>query len=374
MPFASAHNPRRILMTADTVGGVWTYALDLARALKDNHIEIALATMGAPLNEAQWNAVRALPHVTVYESRYKLEWMDHPWDDVEAAGRWLLDLEAQVQPDLIHLNNYAHGALPWNAPVLVVGHSCVYSWFEAVRGIRPPSAWEHYRRTVTQGLQHADRVTAPTRAMLDALRRHYGTFRAGPVVYNGRSRMRFLPGSPEPFILTAGRLWDDAKNVAALADVAPRLPWPVSVAGTSVHPDGGRAQFDGVRLLGRLPPAEMAGWMRRAAIFALPARYEPFGLAALEAGLSGCALVLGDLPSLHEVWGNAALFVPPDDPEALVTTLQRLIDDPDRRAAYARRALQRARRFSLRRMGAGYLALYGRLLPAPVADDVVAST
>ncbi len=32
----------------------------------------------------------------------------------------------------------------------------------------------------------------------------------------------------------------------------------------------------------------------------LPARYEPFGLSVLEAALSGCALVLGDIPSLRE--------------------------------------------------------------------------
>ena len=57
-------------------------------------------------------------------------------------------------------------------------------------------------------------------------------------------------------------------------------------------------------------------WLRRATIFALPARYEPFGLSALEAGLAGCALVLGDIP-MREVWHDAAMFVPPEQPAAL---------------------------------------------------------
>ena len=57
------------------------------------------------------------------------------------------------------------------------------------------------------------------------------------------------------------------------------------------------------------------------AIYASPARYEPFGLGVLEAALSSCALVLGDSPTLREPWSDAALFVPPDDHDALLTAL-----------------------------------------------------
>src|SRR4051812_20299734 len=88
-------HPKKILMTADTLGGVWTYALELSRALGDRGIEIGLATMGAPLTKMQRSEVRSLPNVTVFESSYKLEWMPDPWTDVECAGQWLLDLEDQ---------------------------------------------------------------------------------------------------------------------------------------------------------------------------------------------------------------------------------------------------------------------------------------
>ncbi len=80
-----------------------------------------------------------------------------------------------------------------------------------------------------------------------------------------------------------------------------------------------------------------AGW-RRASIYAMPARYEPFGLSILEAGLSGCALVLGDIPSLREHWDGAAAFVAPDDREALRSAIEGLIDSPARRAELGRRA------------------------------------
>lgn len=354
--------PRRILMTADTVGGVWTYALELIRALGPHGMAVCLATMGAPLRPEQQAEAAAIPNLTIHPSAFKLEWMESPWEEVAQAGEWLLDLERQLQPDLIHLNGYAHGALPWKAPLLVAGHSCVLSWWRSVKGEEAPAAWDRYRREVSRGLQQADRVVAPTDAMLMALHHYYGPLPKSAVIPNGRTAALFASGPKEPFIFTAGRLWDEAKNVALLERIAHDLSWPVYVAGEPRHPDGREAAFDFLRPLGRLPAAALAGWLARAAIYALPARYEPFGLAPLEAALSGCALVLGDLPSLREVWGEAALFVPSDNPEALRAALRRLIGDPPLRESMACRARAQARRYAPDRMAAGYLSLYQKML------------
>src|SRR3546814_625675 len=123
------------------------------------------------------------------------------------------------------------------------------------------------------------------------------------VIQNGRPPADFRPaGRKEPFILTAGRLWDGAKNVSTLAAIAPRLSWPVVAAGDARGPTGGTRAAGGLRMLGPLDAGDLAGWMGRAAIFASPARYEPFGLAVLEAALSGCGLVLGDIPTFRELW------------------------------------------------------------------------
>ncbi len=351
-----------ILMTADTVGGVWTYALELARALETHGVHITLATMGAPLRPAQWEEARALPSLDIHESGFKLEWMDDPWDDVRAAGRWLLRLADRVRPDVVHLNGYAHAALPWNAPTLVVAHSCVVSWWRAVKGEAAPRRWDCYRRHVTQGLQTATLVAAPTQAMLDALFNGYGPLPATTVIPNGRDEALFMPAAKDPFILSAGRLWDEAKNVAMLDRAAARLPWPVYVAGDAAHPGGGVITTRGVRLLGALPPSELAVWLSRAAIYALPARYEPFGLSALEAAFAGCALVLGDIPSLREVWGDAALYVPPDDADALRGALCALMAAPERRTEMASRARARADRYTPAHMADGYRAAYANLM------------
>src|SRR5438034_908460 len=206
----------RVLMTADTVGGVWTYALELARALGEQGVEVALATMGAALREEQKAEAQALPRLKLFESDFRLEWMENPWKDVDRSGEWLLELEDQLHPDFIHLNSFAHGALPFRAPTLLVGHSCVLSWWKAVRGGAAPREWDAYRERVWRGLQNADVVSAPTDFMLSALEEYYGPLREGLVIPNGRDPALFAPRAKQNFILTAGRLWDEAKNIAAL--------------------------------------------------------------------------------------------------------------------------------------------------------------
>jgi glycosyltransferase involved in cell wall biosynthesis len=164
-------------------------------------------------------------------------------------------------------------------------------------------------------------------------------------------------------VLAAGRIWDAAKNLKMLPSVAKDLPWPVCVAGPGVpEPGDGAAFARNVRWLGALAPAEINLWYAQAAIFVAPSRYEPFGLAALEAALAGCALVLGDVATLRELWTGAALFVPPDDREQLAHVLGSLIADDELRATFGRLARKRAATFSAARMTAAYHNAYAEVI------------
>lgn len=357
-----------VLMTADTVGGVWHYALQLARGLAARDIATVLATMGRAPSAAQRAAAASVPGLVHVHADHRLEWMPDAMEDVARSAEWLLRLERAHAPDIIHLNGYCHAVAPFAAPKLVVAHSCVRSWWRAVLGGDPPAEWAAYGRAVAAGLQAADAVVAPTAAFRRMLEDLYGALPAARVIHNGRDPADFSPVAAEPFVLTAGRLWDRAKNVAALDAVAPSLPWPVLVAGDDSGPDGRAEIGRNLRPLGLLAPAELAQWMGRAAVFALPARYEPFGLAVLEAALSGCALVLGDIPTFRELWDDAALFVPPDDHAALRGALARLADDPALTASLAAAARRRAQRYGAARMVDTVVDLYGALGLPPRAD------
>ncbi len=353
--------PQKVLMTADTVGGVWTYVLELAAALGKHKIRVALATMGAPPTPEQSDQVDQIGNVEVFESNFKLEWMQDPWKEVDLAGKWLLELEEALSPDIVHLNSYAHGALRWRVPTVVVGHSCVLSWWMAVRGEPAPGMWCTYRQRVSKGLNAANAVVAPSKAMAALLNQHYGPLDIR-IIANGRDPAFFEPGEKEPYVLAVGRLWDEAKNIAALEHIAPQVDWPVYVIGDAKHPDGKAAAPENIYPLGFLPVHKLADWFRRASIYALPARYEPFGLSVLEAGLAGCALVLGDIPSLREIWDDAAVFVQPNDTLALKLAIEDLISDAPRREALGACARARAVQFTPARMAMRYVHLYADLM------------
>jgi glycogen synthase len=352
----------RILMTTDAVGGVWTYALELAAATAEHGCEFVLAVLGPSPSKAQRRDAARLRNVRLVAAEYKLEWMDDPWHDVDAAGEWLLSLCRSVRPDVVHLNQYSFASLPFGAPVLLVAHSCICSWWMGVHGKAAPHRYAEYCARVSAGLAAADCIVAPTCSMLEQLMKHYGPTTGEVRIINNARRLEGLaPRCKDPVVLAAGRLWDAAKNIDALDAVASKLPWPCLMAGELVDPDGRKVAPKSLVPLGWLNETDMAAQLSRAAIFAHPARYEPFGLAPLEAALAGCALVLGDIPSLRELWEGAASFVDPEDPETLRLALEELISRPARRSRAAAAAFQRAALYSPERLGASYAGVYRTL-------------
>jgi len=360
--------PRRILMTGDTVGGVWTFTLELAGQLTAFGAEVLLVTFGGAPTAEQRRRADAISGLRLWYSDLKLEWMDDPWEEVEASRSLLWEVAREFQPEIAHLNTYAHATLPWDCPVIVTAHSCVLSWWEAVNRTALPQTWHRYRDEVREALVAADLITAPSAAMLGALKKHYGLeLHRATVVFNGITAENFHQQQKEPFILTAGRLWDQAKNVQALRTIGSRLRWPVCLAGAFHDAKEDDPETSNCRFLGPLPAESLADWYSRAAIYALPARYEPFGLSALEAAVSGCALVLGDIPSLRELWDGAAVFVPPEEPDRLLNALDQLIDDDNLRAEAARRCQKRAASFTASRMGSAYMEAFRSVASGRVA-------
>jgi glycosyltransferase involved in cell wall biosynthesis len=344
-------------MTADAIGGVWSYAVGLCRSLPETRF--VLATMGPPPRQAQRDGILKLENVTLVESDYRLEWMADGVIDLTESRDWLINLTQRHDVDVVHVNGYAHARLDTDCPVVLVAHSDVLSWWEAVRKSAAPPEWAEYRRQVMTGLAAAARIVAPTAAVLGDIERHYGALASkGVVISNGVDPAAFPALDKRPVVLAAGRLWDSAKNLAALDAAAPGLAWPVEIAGELEHPDGGFATYANLRPLGRLTPAEMARRLGSAGIFAAPARYEPFGLAILEAAAAGCALVLGDISSLRENWDGAALFVDPEDSPSLHGAIHALISSPEERNRLAAAARCRTRRFTMDRMAQAYAALY----------------
>jgi glycosyltransferase involved in cell wall biosynthesis len=121
-------------------------------------------------------------------------------------------------------------------------------------------------------------------------------------------------------------------------------------------------------MLGVQSESQLRHLLGRAPIYLATSRYEPFGLAPLEAAMSRCVLVANDIPTFREIWGDDAIYFERNNSQSLQLTIQELASNPTRRSEYAGRVLERARKhFTSQRMAEDYLKLYRSLMSAEVA-------
>ncbi|WP_139809971.1 glycosyltransferase family 4 protein [Sphingomonas azotifigens] len=357
--------PLRLLLTTDTVGGVWQYSIDLAGALADRGVETVLTQLGPAPSDAQRAEASAIPGLTFLETGLPLDWLSLGPAPVLAAGTEVGRLARLHGVDLVQLNmpTLAASADP-GAPVLAVTHGCVSTWWQHGRAgvpLDPNFAW--HRALTEQGLLAADRVVAPSAGYAEVVHATYALPRLPTVVHNGRAPLVTPKHEPvQDCVLTVGRLWDSVKGAALLDQVAARLSVPFHAAGAAVGPHGETVQLENLHLLGQLDPSALAHRLAARPVFVSAASFEPFGLAVLEAAAAGCALVLADIRVLRELWDGVALFVPPRDAAAYTDAIERLIGDLALRRNLGDAAAERAHRYTPTRMADAMLPLYRQLL------------
>jgi glycosyltransferase involved in cell wall biosynthesis len=222
--------------------------------------------------------------------------------------------------------------------------------------------------------RQACRIATVSDLSREHLIRH-GVAPAGKIVvtYNGSDHAlrwnaaasRLQLTGPRPFALCLGRS-QRYKNTELMWRLAPALDWlglDIVIAGDIDRP--ALASYGpvpaNVRLLGRISDDDFAYTLSRALCLLFPSRIEGFGLPAAEAMALGCPLVASTSPCLPEVCGDAALLADPDDAEAWIAAVRRLLHEPDLRASLIARGLRRAKSFSWRRIAETYLELMAEI-------------
>ena len=365
-----------VLVTADTVGGVWTYTRELVTGLVRRGVRVTLVSLGEIPSPQQSQWMDGLRGLDYRPTAFRLEWMQEAEEDLAASTDFLASVIAEVKPDLLHLNQFSYGALRVEIPKILVAHSDVTSWWMAVHGETPRETewYRWYRDVLTSGIAGATTVVAPSKWMLQQIGLYYVQPKQIAVVYNGRNPGLFNPhGTKEDLVVTVGRLWDGAKQVGLLSQYEHDIP--IYIAGPEKHADESlRKSFPGlpqrrnVHFQGTLSEGQMSQLLSRASIYAATSRYEPFGLAPLEAALSRCAIVANDIPTFREIWGSAALYFGANDALELASTIEKLNRDRELRLTYANLAYNRARqRYTAERMVDDYISLYESVVPAGAA-------
>jgi glycosyltransferase involved in cell wall biosynthesis len=365
---------KKVLITADSVGGVWQYSTDLARGLERLGMETVIAVMGPSPTAQQMADAAAIPGLTIVDTGFALDWLAEDGAALAQAGEGIARIAAETRADIVQLNTPALAAATrFKVPVVAVHHSCVATWWEAVQESELPADFAWRTELVRAGLHAADAVVTPTTAFGAAVQRRYGLKEAPRTVHNGRSPLPLPNQASHDFVFTAGRLWDEGKNLGTLDAAAGAIAVPVRAAGPLKGPNGAEVIFDNIHSLGNLGEEELGRWLAAKPVFVSAALYEPFGLAVLEAAAAGCALILSDIPTFRELWDEVAIFVPPRDEGGFTRAIANLVGDDFERAVLGRAAKERAARFTPDAMAAQMASLYRGLLPA-VAGPVLAAS
>ena len=350
----------RLLLVTDAVGGVWTYSVELARALGPMGVEAVLGVTGPAPDASQREGIG---DIRLIDTGLPLEWLATGPDQMKRAAEELARIAARERADVVQTSSAALLAgASFDQPCVAVQHSCVATWWAAVRGTGLADDFQWRRDLVASGLATADAVVAPSLAFAGVTQREYDLSTLPAVVHNGRTKSdaRALPQGD--FVLTVGRLWDEGKNVQTLDRAAARLDAPVQAAGPTVGPNGAGIALDHLARLGQLRETRLNGVLAARPVFASAAVYEPFGLSVLEAAQAGCALVLSDIPTHRELWDGAARFVEPRDDESFASTISNLLADREERNRLGKRAAEHALRYTPERMASGMAAIYACVL------------
>jgi len=136
------------------------------------------------------------------------------------------------------------------------------------------------------------------------------------------------------YVLFVGEV-EPRKDVGTLIEAMRRLPEDLRsdtalvIVGRARGLSASDAEGVRIRLAGEIADdAQLGALYAGAAAFAFPSRYEGFGLPLLEAMSYGAPVVASDAASIPEVGGEAALYFPCGDAQALADALTRVLRDP----------------------------------------------
>jgi glycogen(starch) synthase len=363
-----------VLVTTDTLSGVWTYTRELVTGLVSRGARVTLVSFGEIPVPEQTSWMDNLHGLEYRPTAFRLDWMQEGQDDFEDSSAYLVALVKERKPDLLHFNHLGYGGLAVDLPRIVVAHGDLINWWKAVHGHEPKDTpWlRWYRRTLNEGFAQADVAVAHSVWMLDSIRACYTLPKRTAVIYSGRNPVSLNPyGKKDGSVLAIGRLCDPGKQLCLLTQQRHSLPVSIVVSDTTDRVPKTPIRADvklaidntSVSLKGEQTENQLRALYSKSSIYAATSRYEPVGMNAVDAAFSRCAIVANDIPSFKEAWGDAALYFRSNDAFSLANVIQRLSENPELCRIHANKAFHRAHQcFTAKHMIDEYVSLYSRLL------------
>ncbi|MCI0416381.1 glycosyltransferase family 4 protein [bacterium] len=292
--------------------------------------------------------------------------------DVRPSFRWIeepsgkysvwehFSLARKAKANGVQLFHSPHYTLPLmvDCPSIVTIHDVIHLKFpEYFPGWKVQAA----KYVMKQAAQKARRIIAVSETTRkDLLQWFPGIAEKIRIIYNRLPQEWFQPppaidlnhlGIPADFLLYVGN-FKKHKGIETLIQAYSRranLP-PLVLVGQGHQMDHELSarilSTPNVRLLGFADAKFLRKLYAQALLFVFPSLYEGFGYPPLEAMASGCCVLSSDAPAMKEVLGSAAEFFERGNAEELLSKIQLLLSDGERRNALRNSGLQQAKKFA----------------------------
>ncbi|MFD8492197.1 glycosyltransferase family 4 protein [Amycolatopsis sp. NPDC059657] len=233
--------------------------------------------------------------------------------------------------DVVHDNQgLGYGLLGTGLPVLATVHHpiAIDRELKLAAGQEGVERWYGFVGMQHRVARRLPKILTVSEASRDSIREHMGVnaevvpLAADTRVFKPRPEIAKVPGR----IVTTASADEPLKGLEHLLTALDSLPDAELVVVGKRKPAGPR-----VRFVSGLTDTELAELIASAEVVCVPSLYEGFSLPAAEAMACGTALVTTSAGAIPEVAGDAAVVVPPADPDALAKELLRVLTDGDLR-------------------------------------------
>ena len=295
-----------------------------------------------------------------------------PWYTIQEQAK-LPFIFAKSNLDLLHVPHFNVPFL-YNGRLIITVHDLIHHQFEQ------ESATTRnffifklkrigYKLIITNAIKKAAKIITPSNFVKSQIVK---TFRVDPskivVTYEAAEEEYFrnskLP-EKELFLVYVGNIYPH-KNLNRLLDalailknvkltiVCPRDVFTKRLEGEIKN----RGLDSKVKMLGYQNPKDLADLFKKATAYVFPSLSEGFGIPGLNAMVTGLPVICSNIPTLKEVYQDAALYFDPNDPKDIAIKINEVLTDKKTRTVLVEKGKEQVKKYSWQKMAKETLDVY----------------
>lgn len=346
---------------------------------KNNYV-IFLTTAGSKQNY-KWGS----------KKNFKIKVTDIPWYSVGEQHKLPKILKGE-NLDLLHVPHF-NVPIFYRGKFIVTIHDIIHHKFsETSATTKNPLLFKikrlAYKKVINSTVTRSQKIIVPSGFVKEQMLSHFKispskvvvTYEAAEEEYVDSSKFKIQDSKlleeykiKQPFIIYVGNAYPH-KNLDKLLEAfklltANREPLTnnlslVIVCARDIFANRLKQKIDELNLsdratlTGYIGANELPAIFRKAEAYVFPTLSEGFGIPGLNAMASGLPVICSDIPTLKEIYGNAAFYFDPEDPADIANKIISVLIDDKTRTDLVKKGSEQVKKYSWRKMAQETLKVY----------------